>query len=344
MLEVGRMEGAGETGADESANESASHFAAWSIVSAPLVLGFDLTNATRLELAWPTISNALAINVSQSWEAGTHAFQLTILPVWPTSDSKCIMMPASLILGRADPSGSLLKSWQGITKESVVIGCGNGCSCEDKNPKCREWAKQGQCQANPGYMSADCAASCPSTSNSSGWKLPQENADSGAVVTPSGKCLDTAGQLTPAPGSGLNWLRTADCDASSTTQKWRYVNNTIKSTATGQCVGVQSHWLWGQPMVSMMSCANVKQSGLTLHGNGTLSSMSGYGCLGTDMRSVYHGPGLVKLKSVGLLHYIDHSCCRCLPLVLRCVHATLCRGIEHRWTHIITVAKTYARR
>jgi hypothetical protein len=159
-----------------------------------------------------------------------------------------------------------------------VVGCGTGCPCKDKNPKCPEWAKQGQCEANPGYMSADCAASCPSTSNSSGWKLPQEN--TGAVVTPSGKCLDTAGQLTPAPGSGLNWLRTADCDTSSATQQWRYVNNTIKSTATGQCVGVQSHWLWGQPMVSMMSCANAKQSGLTLYANGTLSSMSGFGCLG----------------------------------------------------------------
>lgn len=68
------MEGAGETDSEESAHESASHFAAWAIVSAPLVLGFDLTNATRLDLAWPTISNALAINVSQSWEAGARRF------------------------------------------------------------------------------------------------------------------------------------------------------------------------------------------------------------------------------------------------------------------------------
>jgi hypothetical protein len=73
------MEGAGETDAEESANESASHFAAWAIVSAPLVLGFDLTNATRLDLAWPTISNALAINVSQSWEAGAPVFPFNLL-------------------------------------------------------------------------------------------------------------------------------------------------------------------------------------------------------------------------------------------------------------------------
>ena len=36
-----------------SADESASHFAGWAIVSAPLVLGFDLTNQTRMDLAWP---------------------------------------------------------------------------------------------------------------------------------------------------------------------------------------------------------------------------------------------------------------------------------------------------
>lgn len=182
------------------------------------------------------------------------------------------------LVDRVDPSGSLLASWEGLTKPSVVVGCGDGCPCEDKNPKCKEWAKEGQCTDNPGYMSADCAASCPSTSNSSGWKMQQQ-----AVITPSGECLDTAGQLVPAPGSGLNWLRTAACDASSATQKWSYENDTmLKSIATGQCVGVQSHWLWGQPMVSMMGCGNAKQSGLTLHPNGTLTTMSGYGCLGAS--------------------------------------------------------------
>lgn len=40
MLEVGRMEGTGQTSAAMSADESASHFAAWAIVSAPLVLGY----------------------------------------------------------------------------------------------------------------------------------------------------------------------------------------------------------------------------------------------------------------------------------------------------------------
>lgn len=176
MLEVGRMEVAGETDLAESAHESASHFAAWTMVSAPLVLGFDLTDTTRLGLAWPTISNKLAMSVSQSWESD-----------------------------RADPSGSLIRSWQSLTKTSIVVGCGAGCNCADNpraQPNCERWAKAGQCTANPGYMHAECAAACPSSLNASGWKLNGQS-----MVAPNGECVDVAGQLTPAPGSGLNWLR-----------------------------------------------------------------------------------------------------------------------------------------
>ena len=160
------------------------------IVSAPLVLGFDLRNTTRLDRAWPIISNHRAMSVSQSWEAA-----------------------------RPDPSGSLVKTWQDQTKPSVVVGCGGGCPCKDSNENCAKWAGEGQCTANPGYMHAECAASCPSTMNASGWKIAGKT-----VTTPSGDCLDAAGQMTPAPGSGLNWLRTAACDATSETQRWAYDN------------------------------------------------------------------------------------------------------------------------
>ena len=159
-------------------------------MSAPLVLGFDLRNTTRLDRAWPIISNHRAMSVSQSWEAA-----------------------------RPDPSGSLIKSWQDQTKASVVVGCGGGCPCKDRNENCAKWAGEGQCTANPGYMHAECAASCPNTMNATGWKIAGKT-----VTTPSGDCLDAAGQLTPAPGSGLNWLRTAACDATSETQRWAYDN------------------------------------------------------------------------------------------------------------------------
>ena len=44
-----------------------THFNAWSIVSSPLVLGFDLRNQTMLDLHWDTISNVDAIEVNQDY-------------------------------------------------------------------------------------------------------------------------------------------------------------------------------------------------------------------------------------------------------------------------------------
>lgn len=237
MLEVGRMEGTGQTSAAMSADESASHFAAWAIVSAPLVLGyvcrkdesddtdrqrsfhssahcmyslgwwrfvcvcggiihtsihtpeyiykytycmlkclaqlsplltshyillksirFDLQNTTRLDLAWPTISNKRAMEVSQCWEED-----------------------------RADPSGAIMKVWQAETIPAVVANCGASCSsqCVNKNVNCTTWAKDNQCTENPGYMRAICPASCPATSNQTGWKLTS----AGSLETPDGAAL-----------------------------------------------------------------------------------------------------------------------------------------------------------
>ena len=250
MLEVGQMEGSGQTSVQQSYDESESHFAAWAITSSPLVLGFDLTNESRIDAAWPIISNERAMAVSQVWE-GQH---------------------------RADPSGALLKSWQDATLPAVVVGCGPTCACVDNNPKCSKWAKEGQCTANPGYMRAVCPASCPSFANQTGWTLRAD----GTVVTPTGDCLDADGQL-PAKDAGLNWLRTKKCDPASSSQKWTYTNNQLQSTSSsGLCLGAMSHWLWPQPMVSLLGCGNRGSTNLTLHSNGTLSTASDYGCFGVS--------------------------------------------------------------
>lgn len=245
------MEGSGQTSALQSADESASHFAAWAVVSSPLVLGFDLTNGSRMEAAWPVISNARAVEVSRSWEGQ-----------------------------RAGPSGLLLASWQAATLPAVVIGCGPTCPCVDKNANCSRWAQEDQCALNPGYMRAVCPASCPSSSNQSGWVLGAD----GSVATPSGDCLDAQGQL-PAKDAGLNWLRTRRCDPSSRSQKWTYANGELKGS-NGLCLGAMSHWLWPQPMVSLLGCGG-ELTKLTLHPNGTLSSAGDFGCFGV---SSFQGP------------------------------------------------------
>ena len=45
--------------------ESRAHFSAWAVVSAPLVLGFDLDDEAKVAAAWPVISNREAIAISQ---------------------------------------------------------------------------------------------------------------------------------------------------------------------------------------------------------------------------------------------------------------------------------------
>ena len=45
--------------------ESRSHMGAWAIVSAPLVLGFDLRDDAKLGAAWPIIANRDVLHISQ---------------------------------------------------------------------------------------------------------------------------------------------------------------------------------------------------------------------------------------------------------------------------------------
>eukprot|EP01084_Bolivina_argentea_P037885 70059_1 len=45
-----------------------SHFSAWCIASAPLILGFKMDNQTKMDLVWDIITNNETISVSQSWD------------------------------------------------------------------------------------------------------------------------------------------------------------------------------------------------------------------------------------------------------------------------------------
>ena len=47
--------------------EDRTHFGAWCVVSSPLVLGLDVTNATKMDGVWDIISNKEAIAVNQNW-------------------------------------------------------------------------------------------------------------------------------------------------------------------------------------------------------------------------------------------------------------------------------------
>jgi len=44
-----------------------THFAAWSIISNPLILSMDLRDKKQLDAVWPVVSNRHAIEVNQQW-------------------------------------------------------------------------------------------------------------------------------------------------------------------------------------------------------------------------------------------------------------------------------------
>ena len=50
-----------------SREEERTHLGLWEILSSPLTLSFDLTNATLMDELWPIITNPEALAVSQSW-------------------------------------------------------------------------------------------------------------------------------------------------------------------------------------------------------------------------------------------------------------------------------------
>ena len=57
MLEVGRM---------PSVVEDRTHFGAWCIISAPLILGLDLRDDKEVDRVWDIITNKEAIAVNQA--------------------------------------------------------------------------------------------------------------------------------------------------------------------------------------------------------------------------------------------------------------------------------------
>lgn len=58
MLEVGNL---------ANATEDRTHFGLWAVVSSPLILSFNLSDARRMDRAWPIITNTRVLAVNQAW-------------------------------------------------------------------------------------------------------------------------------------------------------------------------------------------------------------------------------------------------------------------------------------
>lgn len=63
-------------------DQEQTHWALWSIISSPLVLGFDMNDTANLDRVWPIITNRDALSVSEAW-AGHPG---TMIRAYPSND------------------------------------------------------------------------------------------------------------------------------------------------------------------------------------------------------------------------------------------------------------------
>eukprot|EP00483_Globobulimina_turgida_P001576 UN01578 len=64
MLEVGNIKAQNNATAYSM---DRSHFGAWATVSAPLIIGYDVTDKSKTDLVWDILTNTEAIAFSQTW-------------------------------------------------------------------------------------------------------------------------------------------------------------------------------------------------------------------------------------------------------------------------------------
>ena len=64
--------------------EDRTQFAMWAIVSAPLVLSFDMSKQEAMDRVWPVLSNSEVIAVNQAWHGSPGQLLLTDRTVFPS--------------------------------------------------------------------------------------------------------------------------------------------------------------------------------------------------------------------------------------------------------------------
>lgn len=92
--------------------EARTHFAAWCIVSSPLVLSHDLTNDTVMDAVWPIISNREALAVNDAWagDAGQLVWASDKLIQFPNCHwgfNKFCDVPAAMVWKKQLSGGKL---------------------------------------------------------------------------------------------------------------------------------------------------------------------------------------------------------------------------------------------
>lgn len=155
MLEVGVTNSQRESFPTLSYGEARSHFGAWCIVSAPLVLGMDLRDTAKLQEVWPIISNVEAIEVNQLYtgDSGVLVDESTDTVhfnncSWFNNDG-CDhprWMVFRKMIGPKKSAFFIMNNGDQVATVSVVVNNGTGIECSSSSPcKVRDvWAHTDQ--------------------------------------------------------------------------------------------------------------------------------------------------------------------------------------------------------
>lgn len=96
--------------------EDRSHFGLHCITSSPLILSFNITNETLVEMVWPIISNEEALAINRDWAGSPGRLVSTIRPSTPGAEraaSGYVLRKGQV--GKADGWGHDLQSARGLT-------------------------------------------------------------------------------------------------------------------------------------------------------------------------------------------------------------------------------------
>ena len=110
MLEVGNL---------ASYEEDRAHFAAWCIVSSPLILSFDLANETLTDSVWPIITNKEVLEVSQTWAGHPGRLVKSYDPTGGSANES--MMVWGKVLGAHDQAALIISNYEGTVNYTVEV-------------------------------------------------------------------------------------------------------------------------------------------------------------------------------------------------------------------------------
>ena len=89
-------------------------FGMWCIVSAPLVLSFDVTVGEVVDAVWPILSNSEAVSINQRWEGSPGRLLLT--------DRKGLQEPNAAGFVRFPGQLGQARGWQNVPGDTGPVG------------------------------------------------------------------------------------------------------------------------------------------------------------------------------------------------------------------------------